>query len=166
MTRPPRGSSRSSSRVGDPAELGRWGPLIGLLNVAVHSTVLPTGRVLMWGRRIPGDPDLDVHECQPFLFDPATGQSQLTDQPKSAGGADVNLFCAGHAFLPDGRLLVTGGHETDGGGIDQVVPVRPGREHLDGDRADEQRPLVSHRGDPARRPHPGAGRQLQAGWRQ
>ncbi len=111
--------------VGDPAELGRWGPLIGLLNVAVHSTVLPTGRVLMWGRRIPGDPDLDVHECQPFLFDPTTGQSQLTDQPKSAGGADVNLFCAGHAFLPDGRLLVTGGHETDGGGIDQACLYDP-----------------------------------------
>ena len=111
--------------VGDPAALGRWGPLIGLPNVAVHSTVLPTGRVLMWGRRQPGDPDLDVRECQPFLFDPVSGQSQLTDQPKSAGGADVNLFCAGHAFLPDGRLLVMGGHETDGGGIDQACLYDP-----------------------------------------
>ena len=111
--------------VGDPALLGRWGPLIGMINVAVHSTLLPTGRVLIWGRRQPGDPDLDVRECQPFLFDPVTGQSELTDQPKSAGGADVNLFCAGHAFLPDGRLLVMGGHETDGGGLDQACLYDP-----------------------------------------
>ena len=111
--------------VGDPAALGRWGPVIGLINVAVHSTLLPTGQVLIWGRRMPGDADLDVPECQPFLFDPATGQSQLTEQPKAAGGADINLFCAGHAFLPDGRLLVMGGHESDGGGIDQACLYDP-----------------------------------------
>src|SRR5205807_6939579 len=27
------------------------------------------------------------------------------------------LFCAGHDFLPDGRLLVAGGHITDGHGL-------------------------------------------------
>jgi hypothetical protein len=32
----------------------------------------------------------------------------------------VNLFCAGHSFLPDGRLLVAGGHVVDGDGLDQA----------------------------------------------
>jgi hypothetical protein len=35
-------------------------------------------------------------------------------------GTKINLFCSGHAFLPDGRLLVVGGHVTDGDGLDQA----------------------------------------------
>jgi len=31
-----------------------------------------------------------------------------TPQPKRSDGTKVNLFCSGHAFLPDGRLLVVG----------------------------------------------------------
>lgn len=38
------------------------------------------------------------------LWDPQTGNSQTVDQ-QLAG----DIFCAGHAFLPDGRLLVAGG---------------------------------------------------------
>ena len=48
------------------------------------------------------------------------------DRTAEGGGrADINLFCAGHAFLPDGRLLVVGGHESDGGGIDQACLYDP-----------------------------------------
>jgi hypothetical protein len=38
-----------------------------------------------------------------------------------AGGTTVNLFCSGHAFLPDGRLLVGGGHLADGDGVNQAA---------------------------------------------
>ena len=30
---------------------GRWGPVFGLPNVAIHTTLLPDGKVLFWGRR-------------------------------------------------------------------------------------------------------------------
>jgi galactose oxidase len=44
-----------------------------------------------------------------------------------AGGwkTRTNLFCAGHAFPPDGRLLVAGGHVLDGQGLDQVTVYDP-----------------------------------------
>jgi galactose oxidase len=33
----------------------------------------------------------------------------------------VNSFCAGHTFLPDGRLLVVGGHLADSAGVNQAA---------------------------------------------
>ena len=38
----------------------------------------------------------------------------------------MNIFCAGHAFLPDGRLLVAGGHLKDSDGIDAALLYDPG----------------------------------------
>jgi hypothetical protein len=35
-------------------------------------------------------------------------------------GNNVNLFCSGHTFCHDGKLLVVGGHWQDGMGIDQA----------------------------------------------
>jgi hypothetical protein len=76
----------------------------------------------MWGRRDKPQQSLDVHECTPFLWNPASGQVTNTPQPKLANGTTkVNLFCSGHAFLPDGRLLVVGGHKADGDGLSQAT---------------------------------------------
>jgi hypothetical protein len=60
------------------------------------------------------------HECTPYIWDPRTGELIPTPQPKCTVGTKVNLFCSGHAFLPDGRLLVMGGHLADGDGLDQA----------------------------------------------
>jgi galactose oxidase len=107
--------------VEDRAVKGHWGPVFGLPNVAIHSHLLPNGRVLMWGRRNRPEDDLDVQECQPFVWNPADNSTHDTqNQPHAAGGATVNLFCSGHTFLPDGRLLVVGGHKADGDGISQA----------------------------------------------
>lgn len=46
-------------------------------------------------------------------------------QPTLADGAKVNLFCSGHAFLPDGRLLVVSGHLFDGAGVNQASLYDP-----------------------------------------
>jgi galactose oxidase len=107
--------------VADPAEKGWWEPVFSLPNVAAHTHVLPDGRVLMWGRRDSPDDDLDVHECTPFVWDPADGTTTPTPQPTLANGTKVNLFCSGHAFLADGRLLVVGGHNADGDGLSQAA---------------------------------------------
>ncbi|MEN4478742.1 galactose oxidase-like domain-containing protein [Mycolicibacterium cosmeticum] len=113
------------------SELGRWGPVLAFPNAAIHSHVLPDGRVLMWGRRDDPHGTLDPHECSPFIWDPAaptrdddpaTARTTATPQPTLPDGATkANLFCGGHAFLPDGRLLAVGGHLFDTDGLDQAT---------------------------------------------
>ena len=107
--------------VESSAVKGQWGPVFELPNVAVHAHVLPNGSVLMWGRRDNPDNSLDVHECTPFVWNPKDGKTTNTNQPELADGTKVNLFCSGHAFLADGRLLVVGGHLADGDGLNQAA---------------------------------------------
>lgn len=104
----------------DQAQRGRWDPVFVLPDVAIHTHVLPTGKVLFWGRR--KDPNGSMHQqgCAPFVWDPATNAATPTREPQRADGTPVNLFCSGHTFLADGRLLVAGGHITDGNGLDQA----------------------------------------------
>jgi galactose oxidase len=126
----------------DPARWGRWAPVFTLPNVAIHTHVLPNGRVLMWGRRVDSDPDLDVQSCAPFVWDPEPNapmdppapedrarrpraKTVRTGPPLGIDGKPVNLFCSGHAFLPDGRLLVVGGHQADSDGLNQASIYTP-----------------------------------------
>ena len=109
---------------------GQWGPVFNLENVAIHAHLLPTGKVLYWGRRsVVGDPSfasLNEHKSATFLWDPATGKSVRTkNSPALTGGGGVNLFCSGHTFLPDGRLLVVGGHLFDSEGVNQACTYDP-----------------------------------------
>src|ERR671916_1509699 len=126
MARASARSTISAAPGGDRAEdsawahLGRWDPVFELPNVAIHTHVLPNGKVLFWGRRDHPTGSMHEHECTPYIWDPRTGELIPTPQPKRADGTKVNLFCSGHAFLPDGRLLVVGGHVTDGDGLDQA----------------------------------------------
>src|ERR1700681_4029661 len=76
---------------GDPAESGQWSAPFPWPAVAVDLSLLPSGKVLSWGR------------ATPQLWDPATGSFKGVASPAS-------IFCSGHAFLPDGRLLAAGGH--------------------------------------------------------
>ena len=113
-----------------PSVTGEWAPTFKLKNVAIHAHLLPTGKVLYWGRRqTPGDTkfaSLNEHFCKTFLWDPATGQSvETSNSPMLAGGGGVNLFCSGHSFLPDGRLLVVGGHLFDSEGVNQSCIYDP-----------------------------------------
>jgi hypothetical protein len=125
-----------------PDVRGQWGPVFSLPNVGIHAHVLPNGLVLMWGRRdspgqsLDADPPSPLHlgaspappaQCTPFLWDPATGQATATPQPTLTGpaGTNANLFCSGHAFLPDGRLLVAGGHLADSAGLNQTALYDP-----------------------------------------
>ena len=128
--------------VQDPARWGRWDPVFAFPNVAIHTHVLPNGRVLMWGRQDKSKPgDLDVHKCTPFVWDPKSpldptdpqnpsarpaARTVDTDHPKDNDGNTVNLFCSGHTFLPDGRLLVASGHNIDGDGLDQACTYTAG----------------------------------------
>ena len=112
-----------------------------LPNVGIHAHVLPSGLVLMWGRRDspqqsldtdpasplgPGSPPAPAAQCTPFLWNPANGDTTPTPQPTlDDAKTNANLFCSGHAFLPDGRLLVAGGHLADSHGLNQVSIYDP-----------------------------------------
>src|SRR4051812_36751600 len=90
--------------LGQPETKGKWSDLMAWPNVAIHTHVLPNGKVLFWSRRewkngMPVE-GLDPHDCVPHLWDPHTGM--VTNLPRPG----YNLFCAGHTFLADGRLLV------------------------------------------------------------
>jgi len=67
--------------------------------VAIHSHLLPDGRVMTWG-----------HSGDPTVWDPVTGGFQAAPQP-------IDIFCGGHSLLADGRLLVTGGNITNDHGL-------------------------------------------------
>jgi galactose oxidase-like protein len=81
---------------------GQWSSPFPWPVVAVHLHLLPSGRVLSWGRI-----------GEPQLWDPASGT--FTPVPSS-----TMVFCSGHTFLADGRLLVAGGHLADLRGLRDV----------------------------------------------
>lgn len=79
---------------------GQWTKLTDLPIVPIHDHLLPNGKVLMWGRNLARG-----------VWDPVT---QAITPPADPG---YDQFCSGHAFLADGRLLVTGGHVADNVGL-------------------------------------------------
>jgi hypothetical protein len=95
--------SASVTVMGDEAIVGKWSAPFAWPVVALHLHLLPNFKVLSWG-----------HAGEPQVWDPKTGGS-FTAVP-----LPTELFCAGHAFLPNGRLLVTGGHFSDDHGLPDV----------------------------------------------
>ena len=87
-----------SSQIGQVAGPLTW-PTVG-----IHMMLLRTGEVLAW------DAGLTAH-----VWNPTTGA--FTSVPNNF----TDLFCAGHTHLPDGRILVVGGHV--GGGVLGVPDV-------------------------------------------
>jgi Domain of unknown function (DUF1929) len=103
-----------------PAAYGEWRMPYGTQNPdgtayhVAHAAVLRTGRVLFL-------PEADTKTT--LLWDPSdevTPQFEfLVDQP------DERLFCSGHAFLSDGRLLVAGGGGGGPSGVDRAYAFDP-----------------------------------------
>jgi Domain of unknown function (DUF1929)/Bacterial Ig-like domain (group 1) len=92
------------------ATTGKWGPVVNWDIVPLHMHLLPNGKLLAWGKYEPGGTVMGM----PRLWDPAIGP------PTSAIeiSVDTMLFCSGHAFMADGRLMISGGHKQDDKGID------------------------------------------------
>jgi hypothetical protein len=98
------------------ATTGEWGPLVSWDIVPLHISLLPTGKVIGWGKYENGGA-MGTMATIPRLWDPASG-----NPPTSAKlvAADTMLFCSGHTQMPDGKLMVTGGHKQDDVGIDNT----------------------------------------------
>lgn len=83
--------------------VGSWDVRERLGMIAIHAALLRTGKVLFFA----GD-EADynaIEKGKSELWDPAARTVTPVVLPKPR-----NLFCSGHALLPDGRLLVAGGH--------------------------------------------------------
>jgi len=68
----------------------------------VHAVLSPEGRVLFFAADPPRENNVNVSLFQ--LWDEENGPDEDGSQEISR-----NLFCSGHCFLPDGRLLIAGG---------------------------------------------------------
>jgi hypothetical protein len=90
------------------ATTGKWGPVVPWDIVPLHMSLMPTGKIVAWGKTERTDT-----MGMPRIWDPAAGL------PTSATmiNVDTMLFCAGHTLMPDGNLMVSGGHLKDGFGI-------------------------------------------------
>jgi len=95
----------------DPSVVGQWSAVQRWTYRATHSAMLPTGQVFYWPSAGAGD--------NPIIWDPLTS----TNTPAVQAG--YNIFCAGLAFLADGKLLVTGGHLDDNVGLPNASTYDP-----------------------------------------
>jgi hypothetical protein len=91
------------------ATSGDWGASVSWDIVPLHMSLLPTGRVLAWGKYETGT----TSASEPRLWNPASGPP--------TGAAEIAepdmLFCSGHTLMADGRLMVSGGHYGDDRGL-------------------------------------------------
>jgi hypothetical protein len=100
----------SLSPLPPEAATGKWGSVVNWDIVPLHMNLLPSGKILAWGKTdVPPDT-----MGMPRIWDPAAGPPSTAQMVM---GVDTMLFCAGHALMPDGRLLVSGGHLKDDRGI-------------------------------------------------
>ena len=96
----------------DPAQVGQWSAPASWPLVAVHMSMLPTGNVLVW----------DGFAAAPNsqrIWNPSSGNFT----PVAYG---VNIFCAGHVTLADGRTFIAGGHQAADVGIPDTTIFNAG----------------------------------------
>lgn len=92
------------------ATTGQWDAPVNWDIVPLHMSLLPTGKIIAWGKYEAGTAKM----ANPRLWDPAAGPPTTAIEVP----ADTMLFCSGHALMADGRLMVSGGHKDDDRGLD------------------------------------------------
>jgi hypothetical protein len=88
-------------------QVGHWDPPQPWPLVPIHVVLLHDGRVLVWSRL-----------AIPSLWDPGTNTFEQVPSPSWE-------FCSGNMLLPDGQVIVPGGHINDGFGLPDVNVFDP-----------------------------------------
>ncbi|HEV7681457.1 MAG TPA: galactose oxidase-like domain-containing protein [Pyrinomonadaceae bacterium] len=100
----------------NPGLVGQWSGLIDFKTVPLHISLLPNGKLLYWGRDKETNPstlkleDVTGHS-NTYVVDPQFFFNDPLGHTATFPNITTNLFCSGHSFLADGRLMVAGGHE-------------------------------------------------------
>jgi Domain of unknown function (DUF1929) len=105
-TADPSKSGTASVTVSTPTpstSLGAWSGVLPLPVPPIHAGLLSNGKIVFWAY----DEDFSSNtnkRTQTFVWNPI-----LNDTPLRIDNPNSKLFCSGHSFLPDGRLLTIGG---------------------------------------------------------
>ena len=106
-------STIAISALPPQATTGSWGSVIPWDIVPLHMSLMPNGKIIAWGKYEANTTTM----AMPRIWNPASS-------PIPAGSPmiqlDTMLFCSGHALMPDGRLMVSGGHKADNTGINRT----------------------------------------------
>jgi fibronectin type 3 domain-containing protein/azurin len=89
-----------------PSQVGQWAGPISWPWVSIHLVHLPSGKILFFDF-----PDDVFGGETATVWDPTDGS--FTAVPNTV----TDLFCAGHAYLPDGRPFIVGGNLIPGAGL-------------------------------------------------
>lgn len=87
-----------------PELLGAWSTPESFPIIAVHSVVMPNGKVMIFDGDAEAEGGVDN---RPYLFDPETDTVVLAAPPDML--PSVSMFCGGFTGLEDGRVLISGG---------------------------------------------------------
>ena len=97
---------------------GRWTSMAALPFFPTAMHVLPTGTVMFYGGDAQGNP-AGPPATSILSWDAANGQTRALAPP------GYDLFCAGHAYLAGGKLLLTGGHVLNFVGLANAATYDP-----------------------------------------
>ena len=106
--------SLSVPNPNDPVLVGQWSSqVIDLPTVAVNLALLKSGKAIFWAGDFATAPNYGE------VWDPTTNLITPAPNPYS------NIFCSANVALPDGRLLVAGGHDGQILGMDKATTFDP-----------------------------------------
>jgi hypothetical protein len=94
----------------NPSQLGEWRVEYTCEPVGIHAALLKTNKLLFFAYH-----EENQMEGVSSVLNLEDGTVQHVEQ-------ETDLFCSGHAFLPDGRLLVAGGHVTGEKSVSLFTP--------------------------------------------
>jgi len=103
-----------AASAGPASEVGSWESPFSLPVHAIHSAVLPTGKVMIWSYPFQATNTAPrALETHAYIWDPAKGTGSdafhEVTPPANEFSAHAMIFCSGGSLLADGRLLTSGG---------------------------------------------------------
>jgi galactose oxidase-like protein len=122
----------------DPAKVGLWEPIkFRFKHLPVHIALLHTGKVLAFGGS--GNDENHFNDIFPaeifepdYYYEDGGEKNDSNDRVYEISNEGIvgDIFCSGHAFLPDGRLIIAGGTRKYDGSIFRIaIPPFRGLEH-------------------------------------
>ncbi len=101
----------SATLIAQTTSVGSW-QLLSYNSpiLPIHAALLHTGKVFFLAGS-GNNPDNVDSTNGSAVWDVNSGTFSRPVTPVDAAGLPIDIFCAGHSFLPDGRLMVAGGTE-------------------------------------------------------